>query len=109
MFKVFDEDKKGYLSYHEFIKAMGIVQIRTASKNERKDRFENIYHVFDLNGDGKISVSELKNVFNAIVVKDDDIEADTTEVVKTLFAKYDADNSGLLDLNEFITFMGDMF
>ena len=63
-----------------------------------------IFNVFDIAGEGAISARELGSLLNAF-----GIQNLLTHDLRKLLTKYDADNSGLLDFEEFITLLEDYF
>ena len=102
IFRIFDSDKSGTVTYHEFAKAMGFRLRESATDAERQAHFENFFNVFDQNGDGKVSTAELEVFFDAILEVNE--KGQSTELVKQLFSKYDRDESGFLDKEEFVNF-----
>jgi len=64
-----------------------------ARKNEKKEVILNIFKKYDINGDGVISISELKNGMKSFMSKD---------TVEELFREFDLDQSNTLDREEFL-------
>ena len=66
------------------------------------DETERIFRTFDADGDGSISVAELRTALNAL-----GLQADTAEAVQVL-ARYDSDHSGRLERGEFARLVGEL-
>lgn len=90
-----DSNKNGKIEFQEFLEKM-------AERNERNDMSEdlrNAFRVFDANGDGRISVEELRHV---MVNLGDPL---TDEEVDEMMREADKDNDGYVDYEEFVTMM----
>ncbi|XP_066919220.1 calmodulin-like isoform X1 [Clytia hemisphaerica] len=90
-----DANKNGKIEFQEFLEKM-------AERNERNDMSEdlrNAFRVFDANGDGRISVEELRHV---MVNLGDPL---TDEEVDEMMREADKDNDGYVDYEEFVTMM----
>jgi len=90
-----DANKNGKIEFQEFLEKM-------AERNERNDMSEdlrNAFRVFDANGDGRISVEELRHV---MVNLGDPL---TDEEVDEMMREADKDNDGYVDIEEFVTMM----
>lgn len=62
-------------------------------KNAKKEVILNIFDKYDINGDGVVSISELKNGMKSFMSKD---------TVEGLFREFDLDQSNTLDRDEFL-------
>ncbi|XP_076958044.1 putative calcium-binding protein CML23 [Bidens hawaiensis] len=60
--------------------------------------FEKVFHKFDVNGDGKISISELGSILSALG------SATPEDELKVVMNEIDTDKDGFIDLQEFIEF-----
>jgi calcium-binding protein CML len=63
------------------------------------DEVKKVFDKFDTNGDGKISVSELRSVFKALGV-----DRTSSEEIKEAVSEIDKDGDGAIDLREFVDF-----
>lgn len=64
----------------------------------KEDKLLAAFNIFDKNGNGKISVNEIKEILN--VKKEDE------KSLEELFKSFDINNDGELDFNEFLIMMG---
>ncbi|KAI3871556.1 hypothetical protein MKX03_005739 [Papaver bracteatum] len=71
---------------------------KTADEKELLEDIENIFNRFDVNGDGKISLSELSDVYKEL---GDEM---TPEVLKKMMDDIDTDGDGFINLKEFIEY-----
>lgn len=71
----------------------------SASSLGDMDEVRKIFDKFDTNGDGKISVSELRSVFKALGV-----HRTSSEEIKEAVTEIDKDGDGAVDLHEFADF-----
>nr|GMD18435.1 probable calcium-binding protein CML25 [Ipomoea batatas] len=77
----------------------GPVISRTSSFNSRarlEDELEQVFNKFDVNGDGKISWSELGSIMGSLG------HVATEEELKAMIREVDGDGDGFIDLREFI-------
>ncbi|XP_071731288.1 probable calcium-binding protein CML23 [Rutidosis leptorrhynchoides] len=59
---------------------------------------EKVFRKFDVNGDGKISITELRSILGALGTVTPESE------LKAVMKEIDTDGDGFIDLNEFIQF-----
>ncbi len=98
MMSSIDKDSNGYLDFEEFIIIMGgKSKFPVSVEEELKEQFR----LFDLNGDGVVSMDELKTVLAGMGEMMTD--ADITELV----GKWDLNNDGVIDYQEFVQAMMD--
>ncbi|CAF1075955.1 unnamed protein product [Rotaria sp. Silwood1] len=62
MFNVYDEDKSQYIDFKEFVMALS-----AASAVNRLRLIETLFHVFDLDNDGKITKEEIGKMLHTLV------------------------------------------
>ncbi|KMS99714.1 hypothetical protein BVRB_1g021460 [Beta vulgaris subsp. vulgaris] len=67
------------------------------SQNTNIEELEQVFKKFDVNGDGKISSSELGSMMGSLG------QQVTEEELQTMIKEVDADGDGFIDFNEFIT------
>lgn len=68
------------------------------AKNPSSNDAEQVFKKFDANGDGKISITELGSILNALGT------VTPEEELKIVMKEIDKDGDGYIDLNEFIEF-----
>jgi calcium-dependent protein kinase len=91
--KSVDTDNNGVIDYNEFLTATMDRDKLTSKKN-----LEYTFKNFDKDGSGKISLNEIKSIFNNPKIKDD-------KVFVNLMLEADDNNDGEISLEEFITIM----
>ena len=89
MLKECDTDKSGFIDYTEFLTA-------TVNKAQAysKERLKEVFNIFDKNGDGKISLDELKTVLGG--------NGKSDEMFRRMIKEADTNGDGEIDLEEFI-------
>ena len=95
-----DKDQDNAVSFDEFcvmVKATSRHEINQTEQEQLREQFR----VFDLNGDGIISPSELKKVMSMMGEKITDADIDG------LLNKYDLNKNGVIEYNEFVKYMLD--
>ncbi|KNA06278.1 hypothetical protein SOVF_182550 [Spinacia oleracea] len=66
------------------------------SRNNNKEELELVFKKFDVNGDGKISSSELGSIMGSLG------QQVTEEDLQIMIKEVDADGDGFIDFNEFV-------
>ncbi|PFH35285.1 calcium-dependent protein kinase CDPK5 [Besnoitia besnoiti] len=94
--KEMDTDGNGTIDYTEFIAASIDHKIY-----EQESACQAAFKVFDLDGDGKITVDELQKVLETRCVQ----EAFSKEVVAEMLKEGDSNNDGCIDFDEFMRMM----
>ncbi|KAI7996614.1 putative calcium-binding protein CML25 [Camellia lanceoleosa] len=72
---------------------------RSSSRNSRahiEEELKQVFNKFDVNGDGKISSSELGSILSSLGYPDND------EELQTMIREVDSDGDRVIDLDEFI-------
>ena len=71
LFRVFDEDKSGQLSFYEFVQANNVTKLNTP-----EDKLNWIFTAFDTDGGGTIDVDEIRDIvvglFRLAGIEEDD-------------------------------------
>ena len=91
--KSVDIDNNGVIDYNEFLTAT-MDRDKLTSKKNLEITFKN----FDKDNSGKISLNEIKSIFNNPKIKDDN-------VFESLLLEADDNNDGEISLEEFKTIM----
>jgi len=92
-----DTDRSGTIDYNEFLSAT-IDKEKLISKTNLEFAFKS----FDRDGSGKISLNEIKAIFNNTAIKDD-------SVFEKLISDGDKNNDGEISLEEFKVLMLNFF
>lgn len=92
MIKMADIDGDGKLSYSELVATSVHRKIKL-----KEERIHTAFKRFDKNGDGHISVSELKTM-----MKEAGKKTISDEEAKSIIAEVDTDSSGTIDEKEFL-------
>ncbi|CAL1267604.1 unnamed protein product [Larinioides sclopetarius] len=98
IFNVFDADKSGTVSLDEFMRVM-----RCFANQSPADKLRYLFDVYDINNDGNIEFSELRNVISECM-KENGLqfgEEETDELTRMLFDDADTDGSGTITFTEF--------
>ncbi len=86
-----DRDKNGTIEFEEFL----IMMIKKQGTKTQEDELKEAFKVFDLDNDGTISKSELKQVMSRLGEKLTDAE------IEDMIKSADKDGNGLIDFEEF--------
>ncbi|KAH8876640.1 Kv channel-interacting protein isoform 3 [Schistosoma japonicum] len=103
-FRVFDKHQTGELTFEQF--ACGLSQLTRGSS---MDKIKWIFALYDINNDGYISKSELRQVVQAIyeLLGDKLIPGNFLQSIEdrvnTIFTKYDLDQDGKISKDEFLS------
>ncbi|GBL94331.1 NADPH oxidase 5, partial [Araneus ventricosus] len=98
IFNVFDADKSGTVSLDEFMRVM-----RCFANQSPAEKLHYLFDVYDINNDGNIEFSELRNVISECM-KENGLqfgEEETDELTRMLFDDADTDGSGTITFTEF--------
>lgn len=102
VFQVFDTDKSGTVDFKEFITALSI-----SSRGSTDEKLEWAFKLYDRNGDGKISATEMLQIVEAIykmvgtMMNLPDDESTPEKRVRKLFDMMDTDHNGEISYEEF--------
>ena len=100
-FKSFDKDKSNYLDFTEFLMA-----VSSLSSGDLVSNIRLTFQIYDLNGNGKITKTELKQIIKALYklkgVSDLRKEDRPSARVKLILEKYDRNMDQQISENEFI-------
>ena len=106
IWNTFDTDQSGKLNRKETLRFLNHYLTLTNQPLATNKIFNRFFDKIDLNGDGFISRSEMKNFvkryIDGLVVIDD-----VTETIDKIWIKYDKDNSNKLDRKETFAFICD--
>ena len=91
----FDKDKKSFLIYEEF----NVLLTRKVVDSDVEEELLEAFRVFDKEGNGKISASELKHIMTTLG------EKLTEEEVEEMMTEADFNGDGQIHYNEFVKLM----
>ena len=99
LFRVFDEDKSGTLSFDEFLQADRVTNLDTP-----EDKLNWIFTAFDTDGGGSIDVDEIRDIVEGLfrlagIEEDEDMLASCVTDVR---AAIDDDGDGDISKEEFV-------
>ena len=99
LFRVFDEDKSGTLSFDEFLQANQVSDLETP-----EDKLSWIFTAFDEDGGGSIDVDEIRDIVEGLfrlagIEEDEDMLASCVTDVR---AAIDDDGDGDISKEEFV-------
>merc|ERR1712012_309346 len=100
LFRVFDEDKSGTLSFDEYLQASQVTDLETA-----EDKLSWIFTAFDSDGGGTIDYDEITDICRGLfrlagIEEDEDLLASCVTDVR---ATIDGDGDGDISKEEFVT------
>lgn len=103
VFKAFDQDDKGTISFQDFVTGLSVLARGTV-----EEKLEWAFGLYDINGDGVIGRDEMLNIVTAIydmigkcaVPSIDDCAI--VQHVDNIFQKMDINNDGVISLEEFM-------
>jgi len=95
MIKEVDQDSTGYVTFPEFISLM----VRRLSPSDNEEELMMAFRVFDRDGNGFISASELRHVMNNLgeILTDDELNE--------MIIEADLDGDGQINYSEFVRVM----
>lgn len=93
MIEKIDINEDGCVDIEEF----GALYETIMDEKNEEDDIREAFKVFDQNGDGYITVEELRSVLNSLGLK----QGRTAEDCKTMISKVDKDGDGMVDFKEF--------
>ena len=99
LFRVFDEDKSGELSFYEFLQANSVKKLNTP-----EDKLNWIFTAFDTDGGGSIDVDEIRDIVIGLfrlagIDEDDDL---ISACVSDVRDAVDGDGDGDISKEEFV-------
>ena len=97
MIRQVDVDGSGTIDFGEFC---GLMQVIANSQNEDNEKFAEVFHVFDRNGDGLIDKVDLRKILKELgeQISDDD-------PIDELIKLTDEDGDGQINKAEFVKLM----
>eukprot|EP00744_Colponema_vietnamica_P004105 GILI01006183.1.p1 GENE.GILI01006183.1~~GILI01006183.1.p1 ORF type:complete len:194 (+),score=61.15 GILI01006183.1:58-582(+) len=105
LFRMFDRDNSGGIDFAEFVISLALYQnkARSVSDDEKKRLF---FKIYDADGDGEISESDLKKMLNSCFASSfmEVAESDVDELVKATFKKYELTPKGSINLDSYSKF-----
>ena len=99
LFRMFDRDSSGGIDFVEFVTSLAIYQnkARNVPDAEKQRLF---FKIYDADGDGEISQSDLRKMLNSCFGSNfmEVAASDVDELVRATFSKYDLTPRGTIDL-----------
>jgi len=92
IFKSVDTDKNGFINYSEFLASTIDKKIYL-----KEEKLYDAFRAFDKDNSGKLSKTEVKEILK--------IEEEDQKIIDDLVDKYDTNNDGEIDYNEFLQMM----
>jgi Ca2+-binding EF-hand superfamily protein len=101
---IFDGDKDGFVSFDEFL-----VTLRGPMSERRMDFVRQAYALLDKNGDGTVTLADLKSIYD-VSQSPDVISGRKTEqeALEEFASQWDKDHSGVVSLEEFTEYYRDV-
>lgn len=104
VFRTFDTDANGHISFNEFLFSMNVL-----SSGSPKQKLSLLFHMYDVNGDGIISVNELiiivESIFKLLTTNISPIARhymdSPAQRAKKVFEKLDCNNDKKITMSEF--------
>ena len=100
LFRMYDSDSDGFIDFTEFMLVFHIM-----SEGAPEEVLTKIFRVFDVNGDGVISIKEMnkliKDMYGLLKTEDPNIAAKNL-IAKTAFAEMDKNEDGKVSKEEFV-------
>lgn len=93
MIEKIDANKDGFVDIDEF----GLLYETIMDEKDEEEDMREAFNVFDQNGDGFITVEELRSVLQSLGLK----QGRTLEDCKKMISKVDVDGDGRVDYKEF--------
>ncbi|KAF5180006.1 Calmodulin [Thalictrum thalictroides] len=78
------------------LSSTNMMKTTAQTETQQIEELKHVFQKFDVNGDGKISQSELGSIMGSLG------HSATEEELKTMIEEVDSDGDGFIDLNEFI-------
>ncbi|XP_046362267.1 neuronal calcium sensor 1 isoform X1 [Haliotis rubra] len=103
VFNVFDENKDGYIEFHEFLQALSVT-----SRGNVEEKLKWAFRLYDLDADGFITRTELLDIVDAIykmvggMVKLPEEENTPEKRVNRIFEVMDKNRDNRLTFDEFL-------
>jgi Ca2+-binding EF-hand superfamily protein len=106
VYRTFDEDNDGSISFKEFLLAIGVT-----TGSDSKEKLKWAFKMYDINKDGLVDVKEMEKIIKALYEMlgsaegggdSEESKAEQEKKVKFLFEKIDANKDGGVNMEEFI-------
>lgn len=103
VFKLFDQDHDGSISFEEFVLGLSVV-----ARGTIEEKLLWAFSLYDVNGDGRITMDEMIDVVTAVYdllgrhVVPSVGERTAREHAETVFQKMDVDQDGGISVDEFM-------
>ena len=97
---VFDQEKEDQVSFRQFVKTLSVFSPNAS----REDKIAFIFKVYDVQGDGVISLDELEEVLSMLVGSNLQPSI-ISNIARHTLEQYDLDGDGNISLDDFRIYM----
>ncbi|RWS29058.1 neurocalcin-like protein [Leptotrombidium deliense] len=99
VYRTFDADGDGFISFKEFLLAVGVT-----TGSDAREKLKWAFKMYDINNDGLIEIAEMDKIIKSLyqMLGNQNASNDQSKKVQFIFDKMDSDKDGKVSLEEFI-------